>query len=132
MVLGCVVLWADKILTDRATPYVMPYVPLLFATFASPYRPVSVSGRHASSTCVHNLVVRVSPTRPSISLSPLWFSSPQVFNEVNARHIGNDCDVFSGLHANPLFVGILLFTLAAQVVRGWAGCCVVCGVWCVV
>ena len=55
-----------------------------------------------------------------------------MFNEVNARHIGNDCDVFSGLQANPLFVGILLFTLVAQVgsVMAWCGgVIVVAGGW---
>ena len=39
----------------------------------------------------------------------------QVFNEFNARNIGDDVDVFKGLFRNPAFVGIIIFTAAAQV-----------------
>lgn len=38
----------------------------------------------------------------------------QVFNEINARSIGDDLNVFRSLHKNTLFVGILLFTAVAQ------------------
>lgn len=38
----------------------------------------------------------------------------QIFNEINARSIGNTMNVFHGLSQNPLFLGILAFTVAAQ------------------
>lgn len=38
----------------------------------------------------------------------------QVFNEVNARSIGDDMNVFKGLYKNPLFIMIIMFTVAAQ------------------
>ena len=38
----------------------------------------------------------------------------QVFNEINARRIGNEMNVFKGLSDNPLFGSILLFTCIAQ------------------
>jgi len=38
----------------------------------------------------------------------------QVFNEINARSIGDDLDVLHGLNRNQLFVGILAFTAVAQ------------------
>ena len=38
----------------------------------------------------------------------------QVFNEINARRIGNEMNVFKGLSDNPLFGSILLFTCVAQ------------------
>ena len=38
----------------------------------------------------------------------------QVFNEINARRIGNEMNVFKGLLDNPLFGSILLFTCIAQ------------------
>jgi magnesium-transporting ATPase (P-type) len=38
----------------------------------------------------------------------------QVFNEINARSIGDEMNVFKGLYKSPLFLGILLFTVVAQ------------------
>jgi calcium-translocating P-type ATPase len=38
----------------------------------------------------------------------------QVFNEINARSIGDEMNVFKGLYKSPLFMGILLFTVVAQ------------------
>lgn len=38
----------------------------------------------------------------------------QIFNEFNARSIGNDMNVFRGLAENPVFVGIIIFTILAQ------------------
>lgn len=38
----------------------------------------------------------------------------QVFNELNARRIGSELNVFDGLLANPVFVSVLAFTVAAQ------------------
>lgn len=39
----------------------------------------------------------------------------QVFNEINARSIGDEMNVFKGLYKSPLFIAIILFTVAAQV-----------------
>lgn len=39
----------------------------------------------------------------------------QVFNEINARSIDDNLDVFSGLMKNPIFLVIILFTSVAQV-----------------
>jgi magnesium-transporting ATPase (P-type) len=38
----------------------------------------------------------------------------QVFNEINARSIGDDMNVFKGLFENPIFIAIVVFTLGAQ------------------
>jgi hypothetical protein len=38
----------------------------------------------------------------------------QIFNEINARSISDECDVFHGLVQNPLFIGIIVFTSVAQ------------------
>jgi len=38
----------------------------------------------------------------------------QVFNELNARSIGDEMNIFKGLHQSPLFIGIILFTVVAQ------------------
>jgi magnesium-transporting ATPase (P-type) len=40
----------------------------------------------------------------------------QVFNELNARSIGNDFNVFRRLHKNALFMGIVIFTMIVQYV----------------
>jgi hypothetical protein len=39
----------------------------------------------------------------------------QIFNEFNARSIGDELDVFKGLERNATFVGIIAFTVIAQV-----------------
>jgi hypothetical protein len=38
----------------------------------------------------------------------------QIFNEINARNIGNEMNVFRGLVANPIFMAIIIFTVIAQ------------------
>jgi len=38
----------------------------------------------------------------------------QIFNEINARSIGNTMNVFKGLFRNPLFLCIIAFTVLAQ------------------
>lgn len=38
----------------------------------------------------------------------------QVFNEFNARSIGNDMNVFKGLAKNPIFLAIIAFTCVSQ------------------
>ena len=37
-----------------------------------------------------------------------------MFNEFNARSIGNDMNVFRGIAGNPIFIGIIIFTIIAQ------------------
>jgi magnesium-transporting ATPase (P-type) len=38
----------------------------------------------------------------------------QLFNEFNARSIASDVDVFSGLESNPVFQGVIVFSVALQ------------------
>ena len=38
----------------------------------------------------------------------------QIFNEFNARSIGNDMNIFKGIAGNPIFVVIIIFTAIAQ------------------
>ncbi len=38
-----------------------------------------------------------------------------LFNEINARKIHGQRNIFSGLHRNPVFIGIWITTMAAQV-----------------
>ena len=40
----------------------------------------------------------------------------QLFNEINSRSLEGDCNVFRGIHKNPLFCGILLTTAVLQVI----------------
>jgi len=37
------------------------------------------------------------------------------FNEIGSRKIHGEHNVFSGMHRNPLFIGILVVTFVAQV-----------------
>jgi magnesium-transporting ATPase (P-type) len=39
----------------------------------------------------------------------------QIFNEFNARSITDDWNVFTGLSTNPVFVGVIIFTVVLQV-----------------
>ncbi|KAA0157310.1 hypothetical protein FNF27_05037 [Cafeteria roenbergensis] len=39
----------------------------------------------------------------------------QVFNEINARNIGDEMNVFRGLHTNPIFIGVIVVTVGLQV-----------------
>ena len=39
----------------------------------------------------------------------------QVFNEFNARSIGNKLNMFSGLQHNPIFMGVILVTIGCQI-----------------
>ena len=39
----------------------------------------------------------------------------QIFNEFNARSIGDDANVLRGLATNPIFQGVIVFTVLAQV-----------------
>jgi P-type Ca2+ transporter type 2C len=38
----------------------------------------------------------------------------QLFNEFNARSIGDDFDIFKGIFGNPIFVGIVIITIGVQ------------------
>jgi magnesium-transporting ATPase (P-type) len=38
----------------------------------------------------------------------------QIFNEFNAREIGDDFNPFRNLGQNPMFIGVILFTVTAQ------------------
>jgi magnesium-transporting ATPase (P-type) len=38
----------------------------------------------------------------------------QIFNEFNARSIGDELNVFKGIAKNPLFIGIIVFTVVLQ------------------
>lgn len=48
---------------------------------------------------------------------PPW----QVMNEINARRINDEYNVFEGMHKSPIFLGVLLVTLALQVCAGGGG-----------
>ena len=39
----------------------------------------------------------------------------QIFNEINARKIHGERDVFSGIFTNPIFCGIIVGTFILQV-----------------
>jgi P-type Ca2+ transporter type 2C len=39
----------------------------------------------------------------------------QVFNEFNARSITDEWRVFTGLHKNPIFMGVIVITIALQI-----------------
>ncbi|XP_016161239.1 PREDICTED: plasma membrane calcium-transporting ATPase 2-like, partial [Ficedula albicollis] len=45
----------------------------------------------------------------------------QLFNELNARKLHGERNVFEGVCANPIFCGIVLGTFAVQVGRGTSG-----------
>merc|ERR1719361_1621132 len=42
----------------------------------------------------------------------VWF---QIFNEVNARRVNNEKNVFEGIFKNPIFWGVIVVTVVAQV-----------------
>jgi hypothetical protein len=39
----------------------------------------------------------------------------QLLNEVNARRINDELNVFEGIHKSPIFIGVLLVTAGLQV-----------------
>lgn len=39
----------------------------------------------------------------------------QMLNEVNARRINDELNVFEGIHKSPIFIGVLLVTAGLQV-----------------
>jgi len=45
----------------------------------------------------------------------------QIFNEVNCRRLDNKLNVFSGIHRNPLFIGITLIMIAGQIIIVFVG-----------
>jgi hypothetical protein len=60
----------------------------------------------------HFGTVENSPQHLTIIFNTFVFC--QVFNEINARSIGDEMNIFKGLFKSPLFLGILLFTVVAQ------------------
>ena len=42
------------------------------------------------------------------------FVACQLFNELNARSIGDDINVFAGLLGNAWFLGVIVFTVITQ------------------
>jgi len=42
----------------------------------------------------------------------VWF---QIFNEFNARKLGNELNVFDGLSTNKLFIAVIFITIFVQV-----------------
>jgi hypothetical protein len=45
---------------------------------------------------------------------------PKVFNEINARRINDELNMFQGIHTSPIFIGVIAITVGLQVkgVRG--------------
>ena len=62
-------------------------------------------------TCMENCI-SFDYIHYSIIFNAFVFS--QIFNEFNARSIGNSWSVLSGLTTNPMFQGVIAFTVAAQ------------------
>ena len=46
----------------------------------------------------------------------------QLFNEFNARNLGDDPNVLRGLSANPIFIGVIVVTILLQVRFFWQPC----------
>eukprot|EP00483_Globobulimina_turgida_P011570 UN11592 len=40
----------------------------------------------------------------------------QIFNEINARKVNNERNVFEGIHKNPIFWLIIVISIVAQVI----------------
>ena len=40
----------------------------------------------------------------------------QIYNEFNARSLGDDWNVFSGLNRNPVFLGVIAVTIILQII----------------
>ena len=57
------------------------------------------------------------PTKPTVHYTMVFntFVWLQLFNEINARKVNTDLNVFSGIHRNFVFLGILIGTAVAQV-----------------
>ena len=58
-----------------------------------------------------------APTGPTQHFTIIFntFVMMTLFNEINARKIHGQRNVFEGLHRNPVFVGIWIATFVAQV-----------------
>jgi magnesium-transporting ATPase (P-type) len=39
----------------------------------------------------------------------------QIYNEFNARNLGDDWNVFIGLDKNPVFIGVIIITITLQI-----------------
>lgn len=60
----------------------------------------------------------ISDPTPHLTIIFNTFVMMTLFNEINARKIHGQRNVFKGLFTNPMFYGILIATLAAQVPNG--------------
>lgn len=47
------------------------------------------------------------------------FVMMQLFNEINARKIHGERNVFEGIYRNPIFCSVVLGTFALQVMQRW-------------
>lgn len=54
-----------------------------------------------------------APPTPPLSTYPLI---PQVFNEINARRINDELNVFEAIHHSPIFLGVIVVTLGLQAI----------------
>ena len=54
---------------------------------------------------------------PTIHFTMIFnsFVMMTLFNEINARKIHNQHNIFKGIHSNPIFIGIWFGTIVAQV-----------------
>ncbi|KIY95446.1 hypothetical protein MNEG_12518, partial [Monoraphidium neglectum] len=39
-----------------------------------------------------------------------------IFNEINARRLNDELNVFEGLHRSPIFIGVLAITVGLQII----------------
>jgi hypothetical protein len=60
------------------------------------------------------------PTLPSLETQPGWPCTPtdqlQVANEINARRINDEYNVFEGLTKSPIFMGVIVITMGLQAI----------------
>jgi P-type Ca2+ transporter type 2B len=72
------------------------------------------SGRVVSSSHTGDDIVSSGPTQ-HFTIIFNAFVMMTLFNEVNARKIHGERNVFEGLRRNPLFIGIWIATFGGQV-----------------
>ncbi|KAI8473287.1 MAG: plasma membrane calcium ATPase [Monoraphidium minutum] len=57
------------------------------------------------------------PPPPPAPAPPCAPARPQVFNEINARRINDELNVFEGLHKSPIFMAVIAITIGLQARR---------------
>jgi len=80
----------------------------LIASFVLLYSGASIFGVERYSTLHYTLIFN----------SFVWM---QLFNEVNARKLGNELNAFKGLSKNYMFVGVFIATVVVQIIFVQAG-----------